>query len=170
MDTLEAIFTRRSIRKFKSTSLNQEQTETLLKAAMFAPSAGNGQPWEFVVITSQEGRDKVAQIHPYAQMAKTAPLCILVCGDTQKSKYAEMFWQQDCSAAVQNILLAAHAMGLGSVWTGIYPVQERVSEFTTAFNLPQNVYPLGCIVIGYPDQELPKAERYNPSAIHYEKY
>ncbi len=169
MNTLEAIKTRRSIRKYKSDPLSKEQVETLLRAAMQAPSAGNGQPWEFILIESQENREAIANMHPYAHMAKEAPLYILVCADVTKSRYPD-FWQQDCAAAIQNILLAAHSMGLGTVWTGIYPEEARTKAFMQKFNLPSSVLPLGGIVVGYPDQVMQEVDRFDPTRIHYEKY
>ncbi len=169
MDTIKAIETRRSIRKYKTDPLSEEQIEILLKSAMKAPSAGNGQPWEFIIVKSQEGRNKIAQIHPYAQMVKDAPLCIIVCANPSISKYPN-FWQQDCAAAIQNILLAAHAMGLGTVWTGIYPEEARTKDFKENFNLPENIIPMAGIVVGYPDQYVPPIDRYDSSRIHIEKY
>ncbi len=169
MDVLEALFTRRSIRKFKEKEVSQENIDLLLKAAMYAPSAGNAQPWEFIVVTSQKGRDFISTTHPYVGMAKQAPLTIIVCANLKKEKYPG-FWQQDCSAAIQNILLAAHALGLGSVWTGIYPIEDRVKLISDYFNIPENIIPLGALVIGYADQQPSQAQRYNTACIHYEKF
>ena len=116
MDTLTAIHTRRSIRKYTDQPVTPEQVRTLLAAAMAAPSAGNQQPWQFVVVTDKDLLAQVGLLHPHVHMAPKAPLGILVCGDTRAEKYAG-YWVVDCSAAVQNLLLAAHDLGLGAVWT-----------------------------------------------------
>ncbi len=169
MDALEAIYTRRSVRKYTDKALTQEEIDILMKAAMQAPSAGNGQPWEFVIITNKEAREKIAAMNVYANMAKDAPMTILVCGNLSRTKMPQ-YWQQDCSAVVQNIMLAAHAIGLGTVWTGIYPEEDRVAGFSKTFNLPENVLPLGAIVVGHPANDTPQVDRYDESRIHFEKY
>ncbi len=169
MNILEAIEKRRSIRKYKSTPVTKEQVETLLHAAMLAPSAGNAQPWEFIIIESEEGKKTVSDFNPYAGMAKNAPLSILICGNLKEEKFAG-FWPQDCSAAVQNIMLAALEMGLGTVWTGIYPIEDRIANYSKAFNLPEHIIPFACIVVGTPDQANGKVNRYNPAKVHYEKF
>ncbi len=125
MDVLEAIFTRRSIRRFENRPVSPEIVEQLLKAAMYAPSARNTQSWHFVVITDRQLLDAVPTFHPYAAMIREAPLAILVCGDEQLEPRTA-YWVENCSAATQNILLAAHGLGLGAVWLGIYPNSDRV--------------------------------------------
>jgi len=169
MDALEAILTRRSIRQFTAQPVPDSVLETLLRAAMSAPSAGNQQPWHFVVITDRQRLDSVPAIHPHSAMLKQAPLAILVCGDdwleTNKG-----YWVQDCSAATQNILLAVHASGLGGVWLGIYPRQERVEAFRQLFGLPGHITPLSMIAVGYPAESIPPADRYDSSKIHHNKW
>lgn len=165
MKTLEAIHGRRSIRTYTEGSVTDEQMETLLKAAMTAPSAGNAQPWQFIVVTDRAVLDKVPDIHPYAAMSRQAPAAILVCGDVSKEKY-EGFWVQDCSAAIQNMLLAARDMELGAVWTGIHPVEERVQAFKSMFNLPENVIPLAFIPVGRTDKPGTPKDRFNPERVH----
>jgi len=115
MDAIEAILTRRSIRRFRDEPVSDDLIETLLRAAMAAPSAGNQQPWHFVVIRDRETLDTTSTVHPYATMAAEAALAIVVCGDTTLEMH-KGFWVQDCAAAIQNLLLAAHASGLGAVW------------------------------------------------------
>ena len=125
MDALEAIRTRRSIRKYEDKPVPEELVQSILAAAMSAPSANNTQPWHFVVITDRKLLAEVPKINPYAKMARNAPLAILVCGDVTL-KQVPGYWVVDCAAAVENLLLAAHALGLGAVWTGVYPRQQRM--------------------------------------------
>lgn len=165
MDVFEAIYSRRSIRKYEDKPVSEELVKEMLGAAMMAPSAGNAQPWQFVVVDDREKLDAVPDINQYAAMSKNAPLGILVCGDLSLEKYAG-YWVQDCSAAIQNLLLAAHAKGLGAVWTGIHPIEERVEGFKKLFNLPEQVIPLGFMVIGWPAQESKKKDRYKEERVH----
>ncbi len=165
MDILTAIHSRRSVRQFLQTPVPAEKIHVLLEAAMIAPSAGNSQPWQFVVITSRDLLDRIPAIHPYAGMAKTAPLAILVCGDLNAEKYAG-FWVQDCSAAMQNLLLAAVAENLGAVWTGIYPDQERVENFKKLFALPKYIIPLGLAIIGFTEIEQKSKSRFAKEKVH----
>ncbi len=164
MDALEAIHTRRSIRKYEPTPLTHEEIETLLRAAMAAPSAGNGQPWRFVVVTDRAILDRISGIHPYVGMVRTAPAGILVLGDTRLEKYPG-YWVLDCAAAIQNMLLAARAIGLGTVWTGVYPKQDRVEGFSRLFSLPEQVIPHSFVVVGHPAQEAGPVDRFNPSRV-----
>lgn len=165
MDTLEAIHTRRSVRKYTEDPISEEQTREILAAGMTAPSAGNAQPWQFVVVDDPAVLKKVPDLNPYAPMASKAPLGILVCGDLSLEKYPG-FWVQDCSAAIQNMLLAARALGLGGVWTGIHPVEQRTESFTKLFNLPDTVIPLGFLVFGHPLVEQKRSDRFREDRIH----
>ena len=165
METLQAIHTRRSIRRFRVEPVPESIVEEILAAAMMAPSAGNEQPWQFVIITDRRRLDDIVVINPYASMAAQAPLAILVCGDLSLEKYSG-FWVQDCSAAMQNLLLATHAKGLGAVWAGIYPVEDRVTKFRSLFALPRHVVPLGLAVIGYPDQHPESRSRFRSDRLH----
>jgi nitroreductase len=159
MDTLTAIHTRRSVRAFTTAPVSEEDLQTLLEAAMAAPSAGNAQSWAFLVITDPALLAQVPSISPYAGMARNAPLSILVCGDSAAEKYPG-FWVQDCSAATQNLMLAARAIGLGSVWTGIYPVEDRVTKARALFRLPETLTPLALVVIGHPKGEQKPEKRF----------
>jgi nitroreductase len=169
MDTLQAIHSRRSIRKFEDRDVASELVRELLAAAMSAPSAGNAQAWQFIVVRDESKRKAVGDINPYAAMSAKAPLGILVCGDTPKEKYPG-YWVQDCAAAVQNLLLAAHARGLGAVWTGIYPLEDRVTGFAKLFDLPAGVVPLAYIPLGYPAQDLKPQDRYVEEKVHYDSW
>jgi nitroreductase len=169
MDVLEAIFTRRSIRNFKPDPVPEEFIQEILSAAMTAPSAGNQQPWQFIVIHSRELLDAIPDFHPHAEMVRQAPLAILVCGDL-RLEHHKGFWVQDCSAAVMNLLLAAHALGLGAVWTGVYPREERAEAFRKLCGLPDELVPFAMIPVGYPNQPSGRLNRYNPSRVHYDQW
>ena len=166
MNTLEAISTRRSVRSFTSKPIAKEIVEELLRAAMSAPSAGNEQPWQFVVMDDRRILDRIIDVNPNAKMCKEAQAAILVCGDTSKEKYPG-FWVQDCSAAAQNILLAAHDKGIGSVWTGIYPIKERVEGFRKLLGLPENVVPFCLVPLGYPAKQVPQVDRFQRDRVHH---
>lgn len=165
MELFEAIRTRRSIRRFSDKPVAEELLEKALDAAMMAPSAGNGQPWHFVVVTDRALLDKVPEIHPYATMCREAPTGVLVCGDTSVEKYPGN-WPVDCAAATQNLLLAVHALGLGAVWTGIYPGEERCEAFRKLFGIPTHVVPLAFVPIGYPAETREQESRYKPDRVH----
>ena len=169
MDTLEAIHTRRSIRMYTARQVPQEIVTELLRAAMSAPSAVNSQPWVFIVIDDKELLDEIPTFSPYASMCREASLGILICGDTNQEKVPG-FWVQDCSAATQNLLLAAHACGLGAVWTGVYPMEDRIEGFQKAFGLPDHVIPLAFVPIGYPAQKPEPQDRYREEKIYYNMY
>ena len=169
MDTLEAIHTRRSVRRYTTQNVPEDSIRKILAAAMSAPSAGNAQPWHFIVITEKQILAAASRISPYAPMVKDAPVAILVCGDLRLEKF-EGFWVEDCSAATQNMLLAAHALGLGGVWTGIYPVQEYVDEFKKLFQLPENILPLALVPIGYPAHPYSQKDRFNEERIHFNEW
>ena len=169
MDALEAILSRRSIRKYTGEAVPAEAARVLLEAAMAAPSAGDERPWQFVVITARATLDQIPRFHPYANMVTEAPLAILVCGDERLEKH-KGFWVQDCSAAVQNILIAARALGLGAVWCGVYPRAERVAGFRDLLGLPPEVIPLALIPVGHPAEEKPPVGRYDEKRVHRERW
>lgn len=166
MNIIEGIFTRRSIRRYTKQKVASNQVDTLIKAGMYAPSASNQQPWHFIVIDNKQILEKIAEVHPYAKMLKQAQLAILVCGDTNL-ELSKDYWVVDCSAATQNMLLAAHELGLGAVWLGIHPREERKTEIRNIFKLPENIQPMSLISIGYPDEEKEMPERFKPERIHY---
>ncbi len=169
METLEAIRTRRSVREFTAQPVEESAVETLLRAAMSAPSAGNQQPWHFIVVNERALLDRIPEFSPYAAMCREAPLGILVCGDTTLEKYPG-YWIQDCSAATQNLLLAAHDLGLGAVWTGVYPREERMRGFRQLLNLPDHILPLAFVVIGHPAERPQPQDRFRPERIHYNRW
>ncbi len=166
MDAMEAIFSRRSIRKFTSEKVSEQVIEELLKAGMAAPSAGNQQPWQFVVIDDRKILDQIPTVHPYSAMLKEANVAILVCGDLKAEKH-KGYWVQDCSAAIQNILIAVEALGLGAVWLGVYPREDRVAGIQKLLGLPEHVVPLSLIPVGYKGEQKPPANRYDASRVHH---
>ena len=169
MNTLETINKRRSIRKFTDKALSQQQIETLLKAAMLAPTARNAQEWDFIVVRDRAVLNKLAKAHPYAQMLSTADCAIIVCGNTHRETAAG-YWPGDCGAASQNILLAATDMGLGSVWLGVYPTPERMNAVGAVIGLPEHVKPFNIIALGDPDEKKEDVDRFDPAKVHYEKW
>ena len=169
MDALDAILGRRSIRKYTAEPVSEVDIELLLRAAMAAPSAGNQQPWRFVVTTDREQLDRMAETTPYGKMLREAPLAITVCAEAVELKHPQM-WEQDCSAATQNILVAVHALGLGAVWLGFWPKMERVDPLVGVLGLPADVHPLCVLAIGHPAEEKPPSERYNPANVRQDRW
>lgn len=169
MNTIEAIRSRRSIRKFTGQPVPEKTVREILSAAMSAPSAGNQQPWQFIIVDNREILDAIPGINPYAAMCREAPVAILVCGDLRFAKLPG-YWVQDCSAATQNMLLAAHDKGLGAVWTGIYPVEDRVVGFRELFHLPEEVVPLALVPLGHPAQQPSPQDRFREDRIHYNRW
>jgi nitroreductase len=163
---IEAIYNRRSIRKYKTDPVSDEQIRQLLEAAMMAPSARNSQPWHFVVCTDREVIDKIRSSHPYSRMLEEAPVCIVICGEPARSEY----YQQDCGAATQNLLLAAYDMGLGTCWMGVAPKPERMEPVREALGLPEGIVPFNLIAVGYPDEERPRPDRFDASKVRYNKW
>jgi nitroreductase len=166
---MEVIFSRRSIRKYTEQPVSDEVIKELLKAAMSAPSAVNQQPWHFIIIKDRQILDEIPKIHPYSKMLREAPVAILVCGDPELER-AKGYWIQDCSAATQNLLIAAQAKGLGAVWLGVHPREDRVKGLQKLLDIPNHVIPLSLISIGYPAEQKPPANRYNESRIHYDRW
>lgn len=169
MDVLQAIYTRRSIRKYIGEPITEEQLTTLIKAGCSAPSAHNYQPWHFVVVRNQSTLEYLAAKHPYGKMLPQAGCCIMVCGNDEVQKM-KGFLIEDCSASIQNILLAAHGIGLGAVWCGIYPVEELTLVVKEALKLPDNIEPIGMIVVGNKAEEKEAANRYDESKVHFDQW
>lgn len=165
METLKAISTRRSIRRYHKTPIDAETVTALMKAAMQAPSAMNQQPWHFVVVDDRKTCDRIAAQHPHAEMCADAPLVIVICGDTL-SLSAPDHWPQDCSAATQNLLLAAHDLGLGAVWSAIYPSAKQIALFQQLLHLPENVVPFSVVPVGHPAEEKAPEDRYQADRVH----
>jgi nitroreductase len=166
MNALENLHTRRSIRRFQDRPVDEELIHKLLAAAMQAPSARNQQPWQFVVIDDPRLLAEIPQFMPNASMVAKAPLAIVVCGDLSLEK-SEGYWVVDCAAAVENLLLAAHALGLGAVWCGVYPRQPRMDGLRRLVNLPENVNAHSLVVLGHPAEQPPPENRFRPERIHH---
>jgi len=169
MDVFEAILTRRSIRKYKKKQISDEILQNLLKAACSAPSAGNQQPWHFIIIDDRSILNVIHTFHPSAKMLMDADKAIVVCGDVYLEKF-KGYWMIDCAAATENILLAAHGLGLGACWLGIYPRDGRVAGMRKLLHLPTHIIPFAVISLGYPAEEKQTEERYSISRIHYNKW
>lgn len=169
---LENILARTSVRSYTDKAVEDEKIEKMLRAGMAAPSAVNVQPWHFVVVTDKAILESIAEQCHNAHMAKDAPLAIVVCGDTLKAENEKIreFWVQDVSAATENVLLEAQALGLGAVWTGVYPVKERCAIFAELLGLPENIVPLSAIIIGYPDKENKPKDKWKEENVSYNKY
>ena len=170
---LENIMTRTSIRAYeKDKPVEQEKVEKMLRAGMAAPTAVNKQPWHFVVLNERSTIDSFAVVNPNKEKMLQSPLIIVVCGDMTKAMEgdAHQFWIQDTSAATENILLAAHAMGLGAVWTALYPNQERVKEAARVLDLPDQIVPLCAVVIGYPAEKPEPKDKWQESNVSYNKF
>ncbi len=165
MEALEAILSRRSIRRYTDEPVSETAVTQLLRAACAAPSANNQQPWTFVVIDERELLDAIPDVHPYARMSKEAPLVVLVCGLPERERHPG-YWEQDCAAATQNLLLAAHAQGLGAVWCGVHPREQRVQGVRELLGIPAEVVPFALIVVGHPAEEKPPSDRYSEERVH----
>ena len=163
---LENIAERKSVRKYSNKSVEEDKIDAMVKAGMAAPSGMDRRPWEFVVVTDREALDSMAAKLPYAKMLTNAPLAIVVCGDTTRSSY----WYLDCSAATQNVLLAAEALGLGAVWTAAYPYEDRIDVVRQNTGLPENIVPLCVIPIGYPDGPQKAKDKFDLQRVHRNKY
>ncbi len=164
---VQTIFARRSIRKYTDEPVSEADTKTLLEAAMAAPSASNRKPWAFIVVTKRETLDALAEAHPHGKMLFEATLCIAVCGDLTEM---ERYWVQDCSAATENLLLAATALDLGAVWLGVYPREERIAAVREVLSIPEHITPLNLISIGHPAEEKEARTQYDESRVHYEQW
>jgi nitroreductase len=171
-DCLSVIHSRKSVRQYTGQPVSKEQLMTILKAGMAAPTAVDKRPWAFVVVTDETVLAKLAEGLPYSKMIVQSKAAIVVCGVLAKALPGEgrVFWVQDCSAATENILLAAEAIGLGAVWTGMYPSQQRLAYAQQVLGIPQDVIPLNIIAVGHPvGVEKPK-DKFDPANIHWQKW
>jgi nitroreductase len=166
-ELIDTIFARRSIREYTNEKVSEKDIRTMLEAAMAAPSASNLKPWHFIVVTDRQILDNLAKIHPSSKTLVRAPLCILVCGDTEISS---LFWVQDCSAATENLLLAATALGLGAVWLGAYPREERVNSLRKVLSIPENIISLNLIAIGHPAEQREPRTQHDELKVHREQW
>lgn len=165
MDAIEAIMTRCSIRKYTGEKLTDAQWDTVLRAGFAAPTAHNLRPWHFIRITDEALLTRIAAVHPYAKMAPQAGGAVLVCGD-RSIQAQEGFLVEDCSAAIQNMLVAANALGLGAVWCGVHPVQELVEAMEKLLELPEHILPVGLVVLGGKAGSRRHFDKYDPARIH----
>lgn len=172
-DALSVIHSRKSVRGYTAKKVSRELLTKLVKAGMAAPTAMNRQPWAFVAIDKREILDKLAAGMPYAQMLKRAPAAIVVCGNMKKAlpeKKGRAFWVQDCSAAAQNVLLAAEASGLGAVWTAGYPIKPLMAHISKTLGLPEHIVPLCVIPVGYPDGDFQPKKKWKKENLHWQKW
>lgn len=169
MDAIAAIMARRSIRKYTSEAVTEDAMKTLLKAGFAAPSSNNRQPWHFVVIDDREMLDSVPDFHPYSKMLLEAPAAVLVCGDERITKRPRGSIV-DCAAAVQNILVAAQALGLATCWLAIDPVEERIAGIRKLCGVPEEVVPLALIALGHGAEEKPPNDRYLADRVHRNRW
>ena len=172
---LECILTRTSVRQYdENRTISRDTIETLLRAAMAAPTAVNRQPWAFVAIDNRQDLDSLAAVLPYARMLAKAPLAIVTCGDMSKIIDGETpdkgFWIQDVSAATENLLLAAHALGLGAVWTGVYPDADRVKAVQQRLGMPDSIIPLAVVPVGYPAGPQTPKDKWKTENVHFNRW
>ncbi|MBN2429914.1 MAG: nitroreductase family protein [Acidobacteria bacterium] len=173
MNCIEAILSRRSIRCFRAEPIPAETVELLLRAGMAAPSAMNLQPWEFIIVTDRVRLTAMAEIIPYGKMLPQAALAVFICGNMRRAPEQRrelMYWVLDCSAAAQNILLAAHGLNLGGVWLGVFPRQERMRGLAELFRLPSHIQPHSVLALGVPDETGAVKEKFDPNKIHEEEW
>jgi nitroreductase len=170
-DTLTIIRQRKSVRHFTSRKISDKQTEILLQAAMAAPSAKNKQVWEFVVIKNHHTLCDLAALLPYAKMLLQSAIAIVVCGNVlENTGESELNWVADCSAATENLLLAAEALELGAVWTAAFPYADRIAAVRQITHIPEHIVPLCVVPIGYPAKNEPAKDKWHPEKIHYEQW
>jgi nitroreductase len=166
MEALKAIFTRRSVRQYTDEPVSDQAIETILRAAMQSPSAANMQPWHFVVINDRMLLDRIPNFHPYSSFLREAPVAIVVCGDLERERLLDAsYWVQGCSAATQNLLLAAHAIELGAVWLGVYPRKDRIVGLRRLLQLPNYLIPFNIVSLGHPAGSPTQFDRFDPSRV-----
>jgi nitroreductase len=169
MEALDAILTRRSIRRYSDKKITDETVNKILEAGMYAPSAVNKQPWHFIVFSEKQKCIAITEIHKSASMLMEAQMAILICYD-EKLQHDEGYGVIDCSAATENMLLAAHALGLGACWVGICPRKNRMDGLKNIFGMPENIIPFAIISLGYPAETRTTLKRFNIGRVHKEKW
>lgn len=168
---LDLIFGRRSIRAYEERPVEEDIITNLLAAAMAAPSAVAKDPWRFIVVEQETTKSRIAEQLPNGKMLTQAPLGIVVCGDEAAAHGSELgYMLQDCTAAIENLLLAAHALGLGACWLGVYPRKERVEHIRQVLAIPEPVIPVAAVALGYPAEQKQPRTRYNESFVHWERW
>lgn len=169
--TINNLFARRSVRRFDEQAVSPEQVRLLLEAAMAAPSAGNRRPWHFVVVTDAATRARLGDSSPYAGMVAQAPLCLVPCGEPALGIAGRPdFWVQDLAAATENLLLAAVGLGLGAVWCGVYPMEERVRLAREILGAPEGIAPFAYIAVGYPAEHPEPRTQFDARRVHHERW
>lgn len=170
--TWQQIMSRTSIRAYSDREVTSQQLDTLLRAAMAAPTARNQQPWQLVVVTDKVQLKALSEVMPSGKMAAQSQAVVVVCGDLGRALPgdAAAYWIQDCSAATENLLLAAHSMGLGAVWCGVYPISERIAGVRRVLQLPDSIMPLNMIPIGWPAEHPQPKDKWMPEKVHYNRY
>lgn len=173
-EALECIMTRASVRKYKPEPVNDSIITAILKAGMAAPTAANQQAWHFVVVTEQGLKDSITEAFQWTKMVRDCAFAVVVCGDMSKLFDGDRedggFWTLDCSAASENMLLAAHALGLGGVWCGIYPEEDRMSRLSEILGLPHNLRPLDILPFGYPEVPVVPKDKWDPKKVSYNRF
>jgi len=169
MDAMEAVLTRRSVRKYSNKIISDELIKELIESGISAPSAENKQPWHFIIVDDHKIIDKIPDFHPNAKMLPYAQKAILVCGDLDL-EVNKGYLIQDCSAATENILIAARAKGLGSCWLGVYPREDRINNLRKMLKIPENILPFSLISLGYPAVDQLRVDRYNSKRIHKNRW
>lgn len=173
-EVLECIMTRASVRKYKPEAVNDSIVTAVLKAGMAAPSAANQQAWHFVVVTDQALKDTITDSFQWTKMVRECAFAVVVCGDMSKlfdgDRETGGFWTLDCSAASENMLLAAHALGLGGVWCGIYPEEDRMAKLSAILNLPSNLRPLNILSFGYPETAASPKNKWDAGKVSYNRF
>ncbi len=170
MELYEGLISRRSIRRYTGEKIGEDQIKSIIRAGMYAPSARNRRPWHFIIVDDKEVLKKIMKIHPYSAMLSEASHAVVVCGD-EKLENGPGYYKLDCSAATQNMLLAAHAMDLGAVWLGVEPRKERITGISSILALPDHIHPLSIVSVGVP-VKIPKEvpERFEPEKIRRNKW
>lgn len=171
---IDCIMTRASVRNFSDQQVSDSIVNKILRAGMAAPTAANQQPWHFVVVNEQKLKDSITAAFEYTKMVEHCSFAVVVCGDMDNLFKGDItdggFWVEDCSAASENMLLAAHALGVGGVWCGIYPLKDREQRLREILNLPSNLTPLNVMAFGYPAQPVSPKDKWAPAKIHYNAY
>ena len=175
---ITTIMNRASVRRFTDESVSDSDLQTLLQAAMAAPSAMDYKPWHFIVIHDNAIKQELKTKLPFAKMITDSCTAIVVCGDSslydrvsqRDGEDNTLYWVEDCSAASQNLLLAAHAMGLGAVWTGVFPLKSRITLLQRLLQLPERIVPLNLILVGHPATHVNPKNKWDANKVHYNKF
>jgi nitroreductase len=165
----DPVLSRRSTRKYTDDPVDDATVERLLRAAMAAPSAGNQQPWRFIVVRDRATLSGIAEWHPYAGMLRSAPVAVVVLGDAGEAKWKGM-WPQDCAACVENMLIEAELLGLGAVWLGVHPLPEREAALRESLGIPEEVVPFAIVPLGRPLEHKEPSDRYDEARVHRERW